>query len=659
MGPNAVVGDHTNTQLVGRCCFVPSLRGIEASSRCHAKVRGWADPLIIAIALFAFLCSSPLARGETVRPGEWPYYARDGAGSRYSPLDEINAQNVTKLQCAWTYRTGDIAEGGAHYAECTPLMVEGTIYVITPFSRLITIDATTGKELWRFTPEPPLDASETAGGGLASRGVTYWESGQKKRVFLPVRDGRIYSIDVDTHKPDPAFGESGYINLRAGLPDGGRFLFLSSPPTVYQNVLVQPYGIDDTSARRLAYVPLRAFDANTGNLAWTFDTVAQPGQVGRETWEGDSWKDRAGCNPWAPISVDEQRGIFYVPIGAPNADKYGGDRKGDNLFGNSLVAIEALTGKRLWHFQVVHHDLWDYDLPALPNLIDLRVGDEMIPTVAVVGKTGFVYVFNRVTGVPRFPIEERSVPKSDFVLEHASPTQPFPTKPPAFVRQQMSSEDLTDFDTKSHDSYVEAFTPLRSEGIFTPPSAQGSIVLPGQHGGGNWSGAAVSPDGMMYIAATELPYISTIRESDGPFGAAPSARAFRDDQMRPAIKPPWGTLSKIDLVRGELDWQRPLGEFADLSAKGIPATGQPNFGGGTVTAGGLVFIAATMDAKLRAFDVSNGNVLFETQLEAAGYGAPITYLGRDGKQYITIFAGGGGKYKTPSGDYVISFSLSR
>jgi quinoprotein glucose dehydrogenase len=603
------------------------------------------------------LLLSATAGAGVVEPGEWPCYARDPGGARYSPLDEVDTQNVASLERAWTFRTGDIAKGDAHYAECTPLMVDGVLYVITPFSRLIAIDAVTGEELWRFSPTPPLNHEETGGGGLASRGVAYWKAGEKRRIFLPVRDGRLYSIDVDTHRADPDFGDAGSINLRAGLKEDGRFLFLSSPPTLYENVLLQPYGIDDTSSRRLAYVPLRAFDAHTGRLLWTFDTVAQPGQFGHETWAGDSWKDRAGCNPWAPISVDEERGIFYVPVGAPNPDKYGGDREGDNLFSNALVALDAKTGQRLWHFQVVHHDLWDYDMPALPNLIDLRAGDESIPAVAVIGKTGFVYVFNRVTGEPVFPIEERPVPASDFPGEHAAPTQPFPTKPPAFVRQRMTEDDLSQLNPKTHAEFIETFAPLRSEGIFTPPSIDGSIVLPGQHGGGNWSGAAVSPDGMMYIAATELPYISTVRESDGPFGATPSARVFRDERGYPAIKPPWGTLTKIDLTRGELVWQRPLGEFAELTAQGIPPTGQPNFGGATVTAGGLVFAAATMDGKLRAFDANTGDILYETQLDAAGYGAPISYLGRDGKQYITVFAGGGGKYKTPVGDYVIAFAL--
>lgn len=612
-----------------------------------------------AICLAFALALPGCVTSKVGRSAEWPVYGRDSAGTRYAPLDQITTANVAMLEPAWTARTGDIAEGGAHYAECTPLVVDGVMYVITPFSRLIAYDATTGAELWRFSPDPPLDLTETGAGGLASRGVAYWESGRKRRIFLPVRDGRIYSIDIATRRPDPLFGGDGRINLRHGVPGGGNFVFLSSPPALYENVLLQPYGIDDTSARALAYVPLRAFDAHTGEPLWTFDTVPQPGQVGHDTWGGDSWRNRAGCNPWAPISVDDQRGIFYVPIGAPNADKYGGDRPGDNLFGNALVALDALTGERLWHYQIVHHDLWDYDLAALPNLVDLTIDGETIPAVAAIGKTGFVYVLNRVTGEPVFPIEERPVPPSDFPGEQASPTQPFPTKPPAFARQHMTIDDIANVDPESHAEFRAAFEPIRATGLFTPPSAEGTLVLPGQHGGGNWSGAAVTPEGMMYIASTELPYISSIAASDGPYGAAPSARAFRNDKGYPAIAPPWGTLVKIDLAAGTLDWRVPLGEFDELKANGVPITGQPNFGGATVTAGGLVFVAATTDAKFRAFDAASGALLFETQLPAGGHGAPITYLGRDGRQYVAIFAGGGGKYKSPVGDYVIAFALPR
>ncbi len=589
---------------------------------------------------------------------EWHHYGQDPGGARYSALDQINRDNVGTLERAWTYRTGDIGPGKTHYAECTPLIVDGMMYVITPFSRLIAIDAMTGEEAWRFTPDPPLNLKETAGGGLASRGVTYWKSGVKDRIFLPVRDGRIYSIDLNTRQPDPDFADKGCLNLRAGIPDGGEFFFLSSPTAICKDVLLQPYGIDDTSARKLSYVPLRAFDAHTGKPAWTFDTVPQPGQFGHETWGGESWKNRAGCNPWAPISADTEHGIFYVPVGAPNSDKVGVDRPGDNLFGNSIVALNALTGERIWHFQMVHHDLWDYDPAAMPSLFEIERNGETIPAVAVVGKHGLTFTFNRVTGEPLFPIEERPVPASEVPGEVASLTQPFPTKPPAFSRNRMTREDLHSTDPDKLAELQAFYDTLRSEGPFTPPSAQGSVVIPGQLGGANWSGAAIAPGGMMYITANELPYVTSIKPSDGPFGYTPSARHFLDSKGKPAIKPPWGTLTKIDLAKGELVWQKPLGNFAELNLGDTP-TGTMNFGGGTVTAGGLFFVAAALDAKLRAFDVESGDVLAEFTLEVPGQGAPVTWLGADGRQYVAVFAGGGGKAGSPSGDYVVAFRLPR
>lgn len=608
---------------------------------------------VSALTLLLLAASTPAAeRG----PEEWHYYGQDAGGARYSLLDEINRDNVTELERAWTYRTGDIAKPGAHYAECTPLVVDGVMYVITPFSRLIAIDATTGEERFRFSPDPPLSTSQTQGGGLASRGVAYWESGGKKRIFLPVRDGRVYSIDVETQAPDPRFGDQGCLNLREGLPDGGDYFFLSSPPAVCRDVLLQPYGINDSSSDRFHYVPLRAFDAHTGTPVWAFDTVPRPGQFGFETWAPDSAMNRAGCNPWAPISADLERGIFYAPLGAPNSDKYGGDRHGNNLFANSLVALDATTGERLWHFQTIHHDLWDYDLAAMPVLFEMARDGKAIPAVAVAGKTGFVYVFDRVTGEPLFPMEERPVPASDVPGEQASPAQPIPTRPPPFARQRLTREDLHSVDSETLPALRKQFDEYRSEGLYTPPSKQGSVVIPGQLGGGNWSGAAVAPDGMMYITANELPYITRVEiDPEATYGVKLSARHFRDSEGYPAVKPPWGTVTKLDLVKGERVWQKPLGDVPEVDWDGD--TGTINFGGGTVTAGGLFFAAGAMDAKLRAFDTDTGEVLAAYDIEAAGQGAPVTYRDADGKQYVAVFAGGGGKGHARPGDYVIAFRL--
>jgi quinoprotein glucose dehydrogenase len=319
--------------------------------------------------------------------------------------------------------------------------------------------------------------------------------------------------------------------------------------------------------------------------------------------------------------------------------------------------LSALNGERLWHFQIVHHDLWDYDPAAMPSLFEIERNGETIPAVAVVGKHGQTFTFNRVSGEPLFPIEERPVPASDVPGEVASPTQPFPTKPPAFSRNSMSRDDLHSTDPDKLAELQTFYDTLRAEGPFTPPSARGSVVIPGQLGGANWSGAAIAPGGMMYITANELPYVTSIKPSDGPFGYTPSARHFLDSKGKPAIKPPWGTLTKIDLAKGELVWQKPLGNFAELNLGNIP-TGTMNFGGGTVTAGGLFFVAAALDAKLRAFDVESGEVLAEFPLEVPGQGAPVTWLGADGRQYVAVFAGGGGKAGSPSGDYVIAFRLN-
>ena len=634
---------------------IPHPQKAQSLARCRA--------LTLACSLLASFACTGLAEDDSppAAPSaaeEWRHYAQDPGGRRFSPLDQIHTGNIDRLERAWTYRTGDIAPEGAHYFECTPLVVDGVMYVITTFSRLVALDATTGKQLWSFDPSPALSLKETGAGGLASRGVAYWEDGDKHRIFLPVRDGRLYSIDTTTGSPDPEFGDNGLINLRDGLPHDGSFLFLSSPPTIYRNALVQPFGINDEPSAPARTVPLRAFDVRSGELLWSFNTVPQAGQFGVETWEAGSWAERGGCNPWSIISLDPERGIFYVPTGAPNNDKYGGDRHGDNLFANCIVALDALSGERLWHFQTVRHDLWDYDLPAMPNVVDLSVDGRPVPAVAVAGKTGFVYLFNRFTGSPVFPIEDQPVPASDIPGEKAAPTQPMPTKPPPFARQHLTEDELNSADPAARSALAERLSGYRSTGIFTPPSKEGTVVFPGQLGGANWSGASVDADGMMYVTSNELPYISALQRSqENPFGWDPKIQHFRGPDGLPASAPPWGTLSKIDLNRGELVWQKALGNMPGVRLEIGEPSGTLNFGGATTTAGGLVFIAATMDEKFRAFDSETGELLLSRQLEAGGYGAPITYLGRDGKQYVAICAGGGGKAGTPRGDYVIAFAL--
>ncbi|MGI6456751.1 MAG: pyrroloquinoline quinone-dependent dehydrogenase [bacterium] len=608
--------------------------------------------------LAVLLLLSSFALGLDVEDGEWGYYSRVLDGTRYSPLEQITRGNVRNLERAWVYRTGDIAEGNAHYFECTPLMIDNTLYIITTFSRLIALDAVTGEEKWGFQPEPPLAHRETGAGGLASRGVSYWKSGDKERIFLPVRDGRLYSIDIKTHQPDPEFGKDGFINLRKGLEREGRFLFISSPPAIYEDLVIQGFGIND-AAEKLPHVPLRAFNAHTGEVVWSFNTIPQEGEPGTETWENESWRNRGGGNVWSIMTVDRERGMLFLPVSTPNYDFFASDRPGRNLYTDCVVALDAKTGKHLWHFQAVHHDLWDYDMAAQPNLVELTIDGEEVPAVTCVGKTGFAYVLHRETGKPLFPVEERPVPQSDIPGEQVYPTQPFPLKPPALVRQKLTLDDLSDLDEETHDFVVKRFRELRSEGIFTPPSPEGTIVFPGLHGGGNWSGAAVSPDGMMYVNTTEVPFIIGLEKRDeGPFDyRVYGGIYFRDQNGYPAVKPPWGQLVKVDLNQGEILWEKPLGEFEELARKGIPPTGQENFGGATITKSGLVLIASSMDGKIRAFDSDTGGILWCDQMEAAGYAAPITYLGKDGKQYIVICAGGGAKPGTKHGDYVIGYRL--
>lgn len=605
------------------------------------------------VALFAVSAGA----GETVLPGDWPVHQRDSWGSRYSPLTDITKDNVGKLERAWTYRTGDIlGRGDRDVFECTPLAIDGVVYLVTPFQRAVALDGATGRELWSYDPKFDVRGS---GGLLASRGVAYWTDGEKRRIILPVRDGRVIFLDAAIGKPDPAFGKNGVVHLKELFAPAGKDIILSSPPAIYNDLIIQGCSLPDGS-RKVGHIPVVALNARTGEIAWTFNTVPQEGEPGTETWENESWKGRGGNNVWSLISVDHERGLVYLPVSTPNYDFYGGDRPGENLYSDSVVCLNARTGAYVWHFQTVHHDLWDYDLPAQPNLVDLTVYGEKIPAVAQIGKTGFVYVLHRLTGAPVFPIEERPVPASDVPGEKAWPTQPFPAKPPAFSKQGLAEEDLGRLDEESHAELVKKFRELRSEGIFTPPSLRGSIVMPGFHGGGNWSGAAVDLEkGVMYVNSTEMACYVQLKETPrGDFAYTHTGWIrFRDRNGYPANAPPWGLLSAIDLNRGEVLWQAPLGEFEELTARGVPITGQENFGGATVTASGLVFIASTMDERIRAFDADTGSVLWSAKLDAAGYAAPITYRGGDGRQYVLICAGGGGKLQTRVSDAVIAFAL--
>jgi quinoprotein glucose dehydrogenase len=594
--------------------------------------------------------SFPVVRSSV----DWANVGNDKGGMRYSPLKQINRENVKNLEVAWVYHSGDGGPANATTLECTPIVVEGVMYLTTAQVSIAALDAATGRELWKFN----------ARGGGVNRGVAYWSDrkpGGQRRILSGLADGRLISLDARTGKPDEGFGKGGSVDLRAGIErDISRVPYgCSSAPMVFEDRVMLPFLSSESQPG--APGDIRAFDVRTGKEAWRFHTVPRPGEVGNETWEGDSWKERAGVNPWSGFTLDDQRGILFCGTGSAASDFYGADRKGRNLFANCTLALDARTGKRLWHFQTLHHDLWDHDLPCPPVLVQVEHGGRKIPAAAQVTKTGYLFLFNRRTGEPLFPVEERPVPASDVAGEQAWPTQPFPVKPPPFSRQSIGEDDLSNISPETNASVREKFRHLRGGPAFTPPSVPGTVTIPGFHGGATWSGASFDPgSGLLYVNSNNVPNVTTLVKL--PAGVPPynftGYFRFLDENGYPAVKPPWGNLTAIDLSRGEIAWQVVLGEFPELTARGVPQTGTENFGGTIVTAGGLVFIGGTKDEKFHAFDKRTGRLLWDYKLDAGGYATPCTYS-VNGRQFVVIAAGGGGKLGTKSGDGFVAFALPR
>lgn len=601
----------------------------------------------------AFLLSAGTQRGAR----EWRHYAGDPAGTRYSPLDQINRSNVRHLRVAWTHRTGDKRDRPQTTIECTPIVVDGVLYLTTARVKARALDAATGQVLWTFDPFEGADGKSPEG---VNRGVTFWQDGKDKRILFAA-GSRLFALNAATGKPIPDFGEKGSVDLTKELDRdiAGLYYAVTSPGVIYENLIILGSTVGE-GPRPTAPGHVRAYDVRTGKREWIFHTIPHPGEFGHDTWEGDSWKTAGGCNNWGGMSVDQKRGLVFLALGSPSFDFFGGQRLGQNLFGNSVVALEAKTGRRVWHFQTVHHDLWDYDLPCLPMLVTVTHKGRKVDAVAQLSKMGLLFLLDRASGQPLFPVEERKVPSSDLPGERTWPTQPFPLKPPPLSPLAFTGEDATSISPEARAYVRERLKNVRAGNIYEPPSKQGTVILPGFHGGALWGGGSFNPaSGRLFVNSNNVPWILTIVDARPGAGfpfSTEGYKRFEDEEGYPAVRPPWAQLNALDLNRGEIVWQAPLGEYKELTARGIPPTGTETIGGSIATAGGLVFIGATADEKFRAFDQETGKVLWETQLEAGAYATPAAYEVR-GRQYVVIAAGGGGKLRTKSGDSFVAFSL--
>jgi quinoprotein glucose dehydrogenase len=608
--------------------------------------------------LIAILCVAQLsAQG-------WPHYAADQAASHYSPLDQINAANLSRLAVAWEWKPNEkvLPQFGTRPGafQNTPLMIDNVLYVSTPYNQVAALDATTGKELWRYDPKAYEDGQPPNGQGFAHRGVAAWRDRDRLRIILNSRY-RLIQLDAKTGAVVEAFGNKGIVDLSEGLvwKINKKHYTNTSPPIVYKDLIIVGNGVGD----RLMYKndppgDVRAFHARTGKLVWKFNTIPQRGEFGNNTWDGQSWQFTGHTNVWAPMSIDEQRGLLYMPVSTPSNDYYGGRRPGQNLFAESLVCLDANTGQRKWHFQIVHHGLWDYDPASAPNLVTITVDGKRVDAVVQLTKQGWAFVFDRVTGRPLWPIEERPVPRSDVPGEASWPTQPFPTRPPAFESQGVTLEDAFDATPELKAKAVAELQKYRLGPIYTPPSLQGTVALPGVWGGANWGGGAFDPaSGRLFVKTTRSPAIFKMEKFEP--SSQPGDRVDEVDAEWiqrsppsfvdgvPILKPPYAHLVALDLNRGEIAWKVPFGDAPELRAlpalKGVPlpdrlgAVGPP---GAIVTKSGLVFVGGN-DMALNAFDARDGRELWRYVLPRQATATPMTYLDANGRQIVVVATGRG------------------
>jgi glucose dehydrogenase len=582
---------------------------------------------------------------------DWPSYGNDPGAMRYSQLRQIATTNVARLEQVWTFRTGKPG------SEATPVVVDGVMYVTAP-DGIYALVPETGELLWKHDASP-----------VALRGLAFWKGAGNLHSRVFTGNGPfLLALDITTGKPAPGFGDEGRVDLKKGvlgdLKDG-RYA-LNSPPEVFGDVVITGCSNGEGSPTAGAYGDIRGWDAKTGKLLWTFHTVPRPGEAGSKTWPSDAWKNRSGTNTWGFFTVDVKRGIVYAPLGAPTSDFYGADRVGDGLYGNSLVALDARTGEIKWYRQLVHHDLWDYDLAAPPALFEIHRAGRVIPAVAQITKMGLLFVFNRITGEPVYGMEERPVPQTQIPGEVTARTQPFPVKPPPLAKNTFQAEDLYDRSPDHARFCKELFetNQMNPGGPYTPlPQTGNALIFPSTLGGGNWGGVSIDPaQGLLFVNVMNIGQWGHMEKRGSEWvrtsSYGPYARFWDVKTRIPCQNPPFGELVAVDLATGDIAWRSVLGRIEALEAIGVRDTGSLNMGGSIATGGGLVFIGATNDSRFRAFASRTGKLLWETKMEASGHSSPITYLGRDGRQYVAIMAQGGGGYLGGgSSNTLVAFAL--